>query len=76
MKDNIWEAGEKRIVEENIKKKRDDERKRLGRKQFIKQAIESIRLDESVAATFNEEETPDVPCWVRAMMNRYPDYYK
>ena len=63
MRVNSWEAGKKKHTEdENVKKKLDDERNRLEGTEFIKRSIESIRLDESVAATFDEEETLDIPC--------------
>ena len=53
---------QKHTEDENVKKKLDDERKRLERKQFIKRLIKPIRLDESLAATFDGEETLDIPC--------------
>ena len=75
MRDSIWTAGAERLTGDDVKKKREDVRKRLKRKGDLKRSTEKLLLAQNEEQEFKKEMNVDVPCWNQFIMNRFPNYY-
>ena len=75
MRDSIWTAGAERLTGDDVKKKREDVRKRLKRKRDLKRSTEKLLLAQNEEQEFKKEMNIDAPCWNQFIMNCFPNYY-
>ena len=68
-------VGVERLTGDDVKKKREDARKRLKRKRDLKRSTEKLLLAQNQEQEFKKEVKVDVPCWNQFIKNRFSDYY-
>ena len=77
MIEDVWKVGRERLKKANVKKVRNDARKRQLRKREINKAIakEINSQDVNTESEFQSEMEVEMPPWTKKMMQLFPDMY-